>query len=99
MQENFWFSLDFPPFFSIFHYLCKVCEKNSRILVKKLNEPVVGRYTSLPKKWSIKKPDIAMQILYPGFLESSMMSAYIDITTQKSKVDPKTPKLFTFCSS
>ena len=32
--------------------------KNSRILVKKLNEPVVGRYTSLPKKWSIKKPGV-----------------------------------------
>ena len=30
--------------------------------MKKLNKPVVGRYTSLPKKWSIKKP--AVDILY-----------------------------------
>ena len=32
--------------------------KNSSILAKKLNKPVVGCYTSPPKKWSIKKPDL-----------------------------------------
>ena len=35
--------------------------KNSRILVKKLNESVVSRYTSLPKKWSIKKPALKVR--------------------------------------
>ena len=35
-QENFWFSLAFPSFSSIFHYLCKVCGKNSRFLFEKL---------------------------------------------------------------
>ena len=33
-QENFWFYFDFPLFSSIFHFLCKVCEKNSRIFAK-----------------------------------------------------------------
>ena len=37
-QENFWFSLDFPLFSSIFHYLCKVCEKKLKIFLEKLKD-------------------------------------------------------------
>ena len=42
------------------------------ILVKKLNEPVVGRYTSLPKKWSIKKP----ALIFDVYEESSLFWVY-----------------------
>ena len=37
--------------------------------MKKLNQPVVIHYTSLPKKWSIKKPG-----LLPSFVAKSLSS-------------------------
>ena len=63
-----WIFPYFPQYFTISSRSVKklkICfeelkdfSKNSRNLVKKLNKPVVGRYTSLPKKWSIKKPAV-----------------------------------------
>ena len=65
-RKNFFcFLWIFPYFSQYFTISVRSVRKNSRfflknsmILVTKLNEPVVGCYTSLPKKWSIKKPDI-----------------------------------------
>ena len=57
----FWFSSEFL----IISYGFKVCGKklkefgeNARIWPKTLNEPVAGRYTQLPKKWSKIQPGL-----------------------------------------
>ena len=51
------------------------------VLVKKLNKPVVGRYTSLPKKWSIKKPGLTLplKILILSYLYLILMATVIVI--------------------
>ena len=38
----------------------KISGKNSRVLAKKLNEPVAGRYTPPPKKWSKIQPAVTI---------------------------------------